>query len=182
MGARPGKDGIDAIETDASNCMNLPAESIELDFPIRINQWRLRPDSGGPGRWRGGLGFVKSFEAIGTPVEISYRGERHSTAPWGIAGGGDGAMAQARAYRAMVGSIQSARSRLSCFRPASGSRSRRPGGAGYGLPSRRRVPRVEADLLDHKISRSSRCRTTGVARAARYPIDDDCQAIGQASG
>src|SRR5262249_44858905 len=93
MGARPGKDGLDATDTDAPNCSTLPAESVELDFPIRINPWRVRTDSGGAGRWRGGLGFVKSFEAVGTPLEISYRGERHLTAPWGVAGGGPGAMA-----------------------------------------------------------------------------------------
>ena len=54
MGARPTKDGIDAIETDITNTKNNPAEVAEADFPIRVLKYRLREDSGGPGRFRGG--------------------------------------------------------------------------------------------------------------------------------
>jgi N-methylhydantoinase B len=164
MGARPGKDGVDAIETDATNCMNLPAESVELDFPLRINHWRLRADSGGPGEWRGGLGFVKSFEAVETPVEISYRGERHFTAPWGVAGGGDGARAQARVYRAN-GRIQEVGSKQIVV-IAAGERLEieTAGGAGHGDPAARSRDRVGDDLRDGKISRA--------AARDRYGLDD----------
>ena len=58
-GASLHKDGVDAIETDATNCMNLPAESLEMDAPVRVLRTALREDSGGAGRvfWnsRGGL-------------------------------------------------------------------------------------------------------------------------------
>ena len=55
-GAGAGADGVDVIETDATNCMNLPAEAMELEAPIRIHRVALRQDSGGAGEWRGGLG------------------------------------------------------------------------------------------------------------------------------
>src|SRR5207237_1097925 len=62
MGARPDKDGIDVIETDVSNCMNIQVESVEMNFPLRISRARLWVDSGGPGRFRGGLGPAKAIE------------------------------------------------------------------------------------------------------------------------
>src|SRR6202022_422614 len=64
MGARPDKDGIDVIETDVTNCMNIPVESVEMNFPLRIPRVRLWNGSGGAGRFRGGLGVEKVFEAI----------------------------------------------------------------------------------------------------------------------
>ena len=49
-GAGPGADGVDVIETDATNCMNLPAEAMEMEAPIRVHRVALRRDSGGAGR------------------------------------------------------------------------------------------------------------------------------------
>ncbi|MEE9199517.1 MAG: hydantoinase B/oxoprolinase family protein, partial [Dehalococcoidia bacterium] len=77
MGARPNADGIDAIETDVSNCMNIPAEAIEMDYPIRIMKCKLWNDSGGAGKFRGGLGLEKVFQVARGEVLITYRGERH---------------------------------------------------------------------------------------------------------
>jgi N-methylhydantoinase B len=57
MGARPSKDGVDCIHTDTSNSMNVPIESAELAAPLRIHYVRIRRDSGGVGRFRGGCGF-----------------------------------------------------------------------------------------------------------------------------
>src|SRR5579859_4940870 len=152
MGARPGKDGIDVIETDATNCMNLPAESIEVDFPIRINHWRLRTDSGGAGRWRGGLGFAKSFEAVDTELQISYRGERHSTAPWGVEGGHDGDNGRARIWRA-DGQVETVNSKqIVHLQPGERLEVELAGGAGYGDPLKRDRDRIRDDLKDRKIS------------------------------
>ena len=74
MGARPRKDGIDVIETDVTNCMNIPVESVEMSFPVRIPQASLWTDSGGAGQFRGGLGLVKVFEATTTDIMISHGG------------------------------------------------------------------------------------------------------------
>ncbi|MGH7299223.1 MAG: hydantoinase B/oxoprolinase family protein, partial [Candidatus Rokuibacteriota bacterium] len=94
MGARPDKDGIDAIETDVSNCMNIPVESVEMNFPLRIPRVRLWNGSGGAGRFRGGLGLEKVFEAT-TDVTVSHRGERFASSPWGLEGGAPGGRAHA---------------------------------------------------------------------------------------
>src|SRR5262249_58498893 len=95
MGARVGKDGIDVIETDVTNCMNIPVESVEMSFPVRIPRAGLWMDSGGAGQFRGGLGLVKVFEATNADVMISHRGERFASAPWGLHGGRPGRSARA---------------------------------------------------------------------------------------
>ena len=63
-GAGADADGVDVIETDATNCMNLPAEAMEIEAPIRIHRVALRQDSGGAGEWRGGLGTVREYEVL----------------------------------------------------------------------------------------------------------------------
>src|SRR5256885_9352684 len=99
MGARPNKDGIDVIETDVSNCMNIPVESVDMDFPHRTPRLRLWNDSGGRGRFRGGLGLEKVSEATTTDVMVSHRGERFASSPWGLEGGAPGARAHAYILR-----------------------------------------------------------------------------------
>ena len=99
-GASRDKDGVDVIETDATNCMNLPAEAIELDAPIRVHRAALRRDSGGAGAHRGGLGIVREYEILHGEVRFTHRGERHFIAPQaGGSGGHDGAMARTVIHR-----------------------------------------------------------------------------------
>ncbi len=86
MGARPTKDGVDYIETDITNMMNAPTEAVELEYPLRVRSMRLQTNSGGAGRHRGGLGMHKVFEVVEGPVEVTHRGDRHFTQPWGLAG------------------------------------------------------------------------------------------------
>lgn len=92
-------DGADAIETDATNCMNLPAEAMELEAPIRVNRMELRTDSGGIGQYRGGLGVIREYEILSGPVTLTYRGERHRHPARGAHGGGSGALARAVVHR-----------------------------------------------------------------------------------
>ena len=99
-GASAGMDGADVIETDATNCMNLPAEALELDAPIRVHRVALRRDSGGAGAQRGGLGTIREYEILHGEVRFTHRGERHFIAPKGRAGGGDGVMARTIIHRA----------------------------------------------------------------------------------
>ncbi len=76
-GAGPRRDGVDVIETNGSNCMNLPVEALELEAPVRVHRMALRADSGGPGQYRGGLGCVREFEFLTDEITLTHRGERH---------------------------------------------------------------------------------------------------------
>ena len=117
--------------------MNLPAEALELDAPIRVNRAMLRRDSGGPGAHRGGLGILREYEILHGEVRFTHRGERHFIAPKGRAGGADGAMARTVIYRRDGGEevIPSklvttlARWRSRRVRDRRGRRIRRPGSA-----------------------------------------------------
>jgi N-methylhydantoinase B len=151
-GASASKDGVDGIETDATNCMNLPAEALELDAPIRVHRVALRRDSGGAGLRRGGLGIVRDYEILHGEVRFTHRGERHFIAPKGRAGGQDGAMARTIINRA-DGRQETVPSKLvTTLRAGDRVLLETAGGGGYGEPSRRDRELVQLDLADGKIS------------------------------
>jgi N-methylhydantoinase B len=158
-GAGNGFDGVDAIETDATNCMNLPAEAMELEAPIRINRWSLRPDSGGAGTWRGGLGQIKEYEVLGDvqgTLSFSHRGERHFVAAAGMHGGQEGACARSWITRT-DGRTETIQSKL-VTRLAPGDKLviENAGAGGFGDPARRDPDSATADIADGKVSPKSR--------------------------
>ena len=92
-------DGVDCIQTDGTNSMNMPVEAMALEAPIRVERFELRPDSGGPGRGRGGLGIIREYRFLADTISFTHRGERHYTAALGAGGGEPGAMSQSTLYR-----------------------------------------------------------------------------------
>ena len=154
-GAGPRQDGIDAIETDATNCMNLPAEALEMEAPIRLRRVALRAGSGGDGEWRGGLGLVREYEVLAGDVSFSHRGERHFSAAAGLAGGGDGARARSVIWRA-DGSEEIIRSKIATvLHPGDRLTVETAGGGGYGDPARRAPDLAAADAADGKVVREA---------------------------
>jgi N-methylhydantoinase B len=165
MGARPRKDGIDVIETDVSNCMNIPVESVEMSFPLRIRSAGLWTDSGGAGQYRGGLGLAKVFEATTTDVMVSHRGERFASAPWGLHGGAPGRSASAFILRKDGGREELPSKKMIVLHPGDQLWEYIAGGAGYGDPLDRDPGRVLADVLDGKVSREAARESYGVVIA-----------------
>jgi N-methylhydantoinase B/oxoprolinase/acetone carboxylase alpha subunit len=145
-------DGVDVIETDATNCMNLPAEAIEMETPIRLNRVALRPDSGGRGTHRGGLGTIREYEVLVDDVTFTHRGERHFSAARGAAGGGDGAQAVSTIHR-RDGTVETIPSKI-VTRLMRGDRVvvQTAGGAGYGNPAARDPEAAAADRAGGKVS------------------------------
>jgi N-methylhydantoinase B len=163
MGARPRKDGIDVIETDVSNCMNIPVESVEMSFPLRIRSAGLWTDSGGAGQFRGGLGLAKVFEATTTDVMVSHRGERFASAPWGLHGGAPGRSAHAFILRKDGTREELPSKKMIVLHPGDQLWEYIAGGAGHGDPLDRDPGLVLADVLDGKVSRGVARETYGVA-------------------
>jgi N-methylhydantoinase B len=151
-GASAAKDGVDVIETDATNCMNLPAEALELDAPIRVHRVALRPNSGGPGAQRGGLGTVREYEILHGDVRFTHRGERHFIPPKGRAGGGDGAMARTVIHRAGGGEEVVPSKLVTTLHAGDRVVMETAGGGGYGDPATRDPAQLRADLDDGKVS------------------------------
>ncbi len=145
-------DGVDVVETDASNCMNLPVEALELESPIRVRRLQLRDDSGGAGQFRGGLGLIKEFELLGESSIFTHRGERHYCPARGSLGGGDGQCEYSEIIRS-DGSVEVIASKQ-VTHLMKGDRVviQTPGGAGYGNPRDRIKEAVEEDILNGKVS------------------------------
>jgi N-methylhydantoinase B len=91
MGARPGMDGIDAIQCHMTNTLNTPIEAIERDYPMRVTRYEIADGTGGTGRFKGGNGLIRALELTEGSARASLLSERHARAPRGAAGGGDGA-------------------------------------------------------------------------------------------
>ena len=91
MGARLSRDGLHCMSFPA-NSSNLPTEVLEQGLPLRVRRRALRPDSGGPGRYRGGAGQVYELEST-SPYPLTVRAEhgKLTTAPCGLRGGLSGA-------------------------------------------------------------------------------------------
>jgi len=149
-GASALADGVDVIETDATNCMNLPAEAMEMETPLRLHRVALRAGSGGAGKHRGGQGTIREYEALVDNITFTHRGERHFSEARGVFGGGDGARAQSMIVR-RDGTREEIPSKV-VTRLMAGDRVivQTAGGAGYGDPHERDPDAVAADIADGK--------------------------------
>ena len=150
-GASVHSDGVDVIETEATNCMNLPVEALEMDAPIRVHRTALRTGSGGVGKHRGGLGIVREYEILSGEVAFTHRGERHFFPARGSRGGGDGAMARSTITRSN-GCIEEIPSKI-VTRLGEGDRVliETAGGGGHGSPSERAGDMADADIRNGKV-------------------------------
>ena len=149
-GASDGMDGVDVIETDGTNCMNLPVEALEMDAPIRVHRTEIRSGSGGQGAFRGGLGLVREYEILSGEVVFTHRGERHVYPARGRLGGGSGA--QARSVIRRVDGTEQVINSKTVERLGPGDRVlvETAGGGGYGDPETRGSQENEADMADRK--------------------------------
>ncbi|HEX5657908.1 MAG TPA: hydantoinase B/oxoprolinase family protein, partial [Polyangiales bacterium] len=125
-GATAHADGADAVHTHMTNTRITDPEILERRFPVRLLQFAVRRGSGGRGAQRGGDGVVRELELL-EPLSLSFVTERRTRAPFGLAGGGDGARGRNTVDGVDVGG------RTSVDAPR-GARVRieTPGGGGYG--------------------------------------------------
>ena len=152
FGARPVKDGINGLSAGIANTMNTPVEILESSFPVRIERYAVVPDSGGPGRWRGGCGVVRVWKVLGNPSQVSVCCERTKSPPFGLAGGRAGAPARVAVVSA-DGTERELPSKGS-FTAAPGAELwlRAPGSGGYGPPAERDPARLRDDVVNGYVS------------------------------
>lgn len=91
FGARANKDGMDGVQVGMTNTLNTPIESIETEYPLRVERYAFRPNSGGRGQFRGGLGIERTV-TVERDATISLLTERRRHAPKGVSGGKDGGL------------------------------------------------------------------------------------------
>lgn len=152
FGARPVKDGINAVASTVSNMSNTPIEILEMSFPLRVEEYALVPDSGGAGTWRGGLGVRRVWRVLGNQAHAAVCCERTVTPAFGLDGGLPGAPARLE----LIGPRSNARRLTSKggFLAPAGSLVvlEAPGAGGYGPPSGRDRAAVAEDVLDGYVS------------------------------
>jgi N-methylhydantoinase B len=160
-GGRATKDGIEGVTNPSQNMSNMPVETLEARYPIRIEEYGLREDSCGPGEHRGGLGLVRQYRLLADEAVLQLRADRAKNPPYGLFGGGPAA--PSRNVLDPDGRAEPLPSKLTrTLHAGDVIRHEQAGGGGYGDPLRRDPRRVAADVADGKISRGFAERNFGV--------------------
>jgi len=155
FGGRARKDGKDAVQVHITNTSNLPIEAIELEYPLMVEEYALVEDSGGPGKFRGGLGLRRSIRPVAHVCSFNGAGERFTNRPWGIFGGGAGA--PGRFYlRRPDGSEEALPNKPLgiAVSPSDQVVVESPGAGGYGEPAERARDAIDTDRRSGKFSTS----------------------------
>jgi N-methylhydantoinase B len=152
-GGRPTKDGVDGVGNPVANCSNTPAEVIELELPVRVEEYAYVCDTEGAGRFRGGLAVVRSFRLLEREAVLQVRADRQKFPPWGLSGGQPGARATTNLERAgesrpLNPKVTMAMKNTDCLRVQTA------GGGGHGDPLSRDPIAVLQDVCDGKVTRS----------------------------
>jgi len=175
-GARAHADGIDAVYFIAQK--NYPVEFVEQNFPLRLTAYRINPDSGGPGRWRGGTGVIREFELLTDQAMLGVRMDNVLNPPWGVAGGMSGRSGRAvvnpgkpgeRVLKSMEDGIMLRRGDIVRFETV--------GGGGFGHPFDREPARVLADVLGGFVSANQAHDDYGVVLANSGAAIDEAATI-----
>jgi N-methylhydantoinase B len=163
MGARWNKDGVSASKVHVANGSLTPVEVLETEFPVRIQRFELVTDSGGAGRYRGGLGYLREYRVL-APARFTTRNGRELTPPAGKDGGLPG--------RPSVLTVNPGTDREAAITVENGSVTLQPGdvvrvaqagGGGYGDPRTRPVGQVLRDIREGYVSPESARAHYGVA-------------------
>ncbi len=153
FGARYNKDGLDGVQVHVTNSSNLPVECLENEYPLLVDRYEVRKDSGGAGKFRGGLGIRRDYLMIQDALFGSHADRQH-IAPWGLCGGGDGAVG---AFVVNPGTPEEYRlpsGRVSDFPLKKGDilSALTPGSGGMGNPLERDPAMVLDDVQNGKVS------------------------------
>ncbi len=170
LGARSHADGMDGIQANMTNTMNTPIEEIERSYPLLIKQYELRPDSAGPGRYRGGSGIIRSYQALANNITVTVLADRGRNSPQGLFGGGASARTEVTLYKRAKGKTRKVKLPVKItvlLHIGDIIEIKTAGGGGYGRPESRDRSRVRDDIGNGIISRSS-------AKRADYRISVAC--------
>ncbi len=162
FGARPTKDGINAVASTVSNMSNTPIEILEMSFPLRVEEYALIPDSGGAGRYRGGLGVRRVWRVLEHQAHASVCCERTVTPPFGLDGGRSGAPAKIELHAPNSNARRLTSKGGFLVPPGSLVVMDAPGSGGYGAPADRDREALAEDLLDGYVTPAAVRRDYGL--------------------
>lgn len=153
MGAFDGRDGVDGRDNSLNNMRNHPVEMVETNSSIIVIEYNVRIDGGGPGKWRGGVGQMMTVEALHDEGSIVGRGmERLRFQPWGVSGGGPGAVLKVIYNRGKPDERELGKIHEQPMRKGDTLTILMPGGGGYGNAFERDPALVLADVENGFVS------------------------------
>ncbi|HEY2532249.1 MAG TPA: hydantoinase B/oxoprolinase family protein [Xanthobacteraceae bacterium] len=168
-GAKSSEDGVSVtVCINDGDTHNTPSEQVEAKYPLLIERYELRPDSGGAGRTRGGLGADYAVTAL-CAMQLNSKIERKFCRPWGLYEGlcGDGNSISLRVDGKWKDNPPNAKLAGQRLKAGDGFMIRSGGGGGFGDPKLRPVERVAADVVEGYVSAEAARRDYGVAVDAR---------------
>jgi N-methylhydantoinase B len=162
-GATAGHDGQEGVPHMGANQSNVSVEMIESDYPIRIRDYGMVADTGGPGRNRGGLALAREYEILAEEAILNVRSDKRRFPPHGLFGGRDGApsinLINPGAHERVLPVLMTSVARL---RRGDVYRHVMAGGGGFGDPLERAPERVLRDVIEEKVSRAHAAAAYGV--------------------
>jgi N-methylhydantoinase B len=172
-GATSAHDGQDGVPHMASNQANVPVEMLEADYPLRIERYGLVPDTGGPGRFRGGLAVERHYRVLADEVYFGVRSDKSDHPPHGLAGGQPGARAR-NIVSAASGerAVPTLATEPITLHSGDVFRHRMAGGGGFGDPLEREPRSVLDDVRDGRVSIDHARQAYGVVVTADLELDD----------
>jgi N-methylhydantoinase B len=175
-GAKRSEDGVSAtVCLNDGDTHNAPCEQVETKIPVVVESHALIPDSGGAGRYRGGLGVERTVRVL-APAVCNSRIDRMHCKPWGLEGGRDATGNEIAFLRngAWKSDFPNAKISYVDMKPGDVYRIGSGGGGGYGLPWERAVAKVQEDVRQGYVSAAKAAELYGVA------IDPETFAVDEA--
>ena len=162
-GGRPWLDGLECMSAHVHNIMNVPVEMQEIHYPVRIEQYELIQDSGGPGQFRGGMGIRRDVKLLAKYAVLSLQSDRFKAGAPGVRGGQPGRPGNAFVIAAS-GVVKRLPSKFSGVPLHQGDvfRFESQGGGGYGSPTTRDPEAVRRDVALDKVSLAEAMRSYGL--------------------
>jgi N-methylhydantoinase B/oxoprolinase/acetone carboxylase alpha subunit len=155
-GATATHDGNNVLTPENGNCRNTPVEVLESKYPLLTLEYRLLPDSGGCGKYRGGLGSSRVLRVLAPEITVSALMDRTKTHAWGLFDGGEGASGgllikkksdtQFRTFSEAFGTISDSKFTRIVVKEGDEIMLRSPGGGGYGSVTERPSEAIEDDI------------------------------------
>jgi N-methylhydantoinase B len=141
-GARPMKDGLDGVHVHITNTSNLPVEALEIEYPLTLMRYELVDGSGGPGKFRGGMGLRRVYRAE-AECQVRLDLSRLRSDSWGLFGGGAGARSRSVCSPGLKFERDNA-----TVQAGQWFEIITPGAGGYGPPEARERATVERDVAE----------------------------------
>ena len=162
-GAIAYNDGQDGVPHMGGNQSNVPIEMIELDYPLRIEEYGLVKDTGGAGKYRGGLSVIRSYRALEDDILLSIRSDKRKFPPHGLFGGKEGEPSMSILKSGKDESIIPTLTTQPLYLKQNDLFQHvMAGGGGYGDPLEREPNLVLKDVIEEKISLNNASENYGV--------------------